>query len=307
VPDDEGDYEEGVNDSKLTRLFRLSDRAALRIAGTDRVTWFNGVVTCDVAKMKAGDARYGLAVTQKGRILADFYVIYLQDTLIAALPASELESVHQAFEKYLVMEDCELTPQPTSAVWQVVGPSAGLLLETARAKKGAGGLVGEDMAVIVAEEAAAADVEAALTAALASVGGFLVDEAGREIFRQELAVPRFGLDFDLTTYPQEAGLEKRAVAFDKGCYLGQEVVCMLELRGHVKRKLVSLAVEGADAPKRGDAVLNSAGEKIGEVTSASVSPTLGVLALAMVKAAHAEVGTELTVVGAKANVRDVVV
>jgi folate-binding protein YgfZ len=46
-------------------------------------------------------------------------------------------------------------------------------------------------------------------------------------------VPRFGVDFDDTTYPQEASLEKTAVSFDKGCYLGQEVVCMLEMRGHV--------------------------------------------------------------------------
>lgn len=119
-------------------------------------------------------------------------------------------------------------------------------------------------------------------------------------------MPRFGLDFDLTTYPQEAGLEKRAVAFDKGCYLGQEVVCMLELRGHVKRKLVSLAVEAAAAPKHGDEVRDAAGEKIGEVTSASVSPTLGVLAIAMVKAAHAEAGTELRIGDAKAKVRSAV-
>ena len=289
--------------TRQTQLFRLSDRAVLRIAGADRVTWLNGVVTCDVAKMNAGDARYGLAVTQKGRILADFYVICLQDTLIAALPASELESVHQAFEKYLVMEDCELTPEPKSAVWQVAGPNARLLLEAARAKNGVGGLVSEELAVVIAEASAIAEVEAALTGALASVGGVAVDEAGREIVRQELAVPRFGFDFDLTTYPQEAGLEKRAVAFDKGCYLGQEVVCMLELRGHVKRKLVSLAVDGAAAPKHGDDVLNSAGEKIGQVTSASVSPTLGVLALAMVKAALAEAGTELKIGDAKAKVR----
>lgn len=285
--------------ASVTQLFRLSDRAILKIGGSDRVTWFNGVVTCDIAKMKNGDARYGLAVTQKGRILADFYVIYMQDTLLAALPKTELENVHQAFEKYLVMEDCELTPDDTSAVWQVVGPKASLLLEAARAKNGVGGMIDENAAIVVAEAANIADVEAALKA-----GADSIDEAGSEIFRQEHATPRFGLDFDLTTYPQEAGLEKRAVAFDKGCYLGQEVVCMLELRGHVKRKLVSLAVEAASAPKHGDEVQNSAGEKIGEVTSASVSPTLGVLAIAMVKAAHADTGTELKIGDAKATVRN---
>jgi len=291
---------------------RTPDRAVLRITGSDRATWLNGVVTCDVAKMKVGDARYGLAVTQKGRILADFYVLYVQDALIVSLPATQLADIHATFEKYLVMEDCELTEDPTASVWNVLGPKARDILEAARAQGGVGGVVGDGgpesghLAVIVAADDVAVAVEQAIRAALAVAGGVSGDEQAREIFRQELAVPRFGFDFDGTTYPQEAGLEKRAVAFDKGCYLGQEVVCMLELRGHVKRKLVSLAV-GGPLPTRGNAVTNAAGEKVGEVTSAAVSPSLGVLALAMVKAAHTEIGSELLVVGegasAKAHVR----
>jgi hypothetical protein len=177
-------------------------------------------------------------------------------------------------------------------------------LEAARASGAAGGLVSEEVAVVVAEKSAIAASEAALHSATTSAGGVVGNEAGREALRQERAVPRFGLDFDATTYPQEAGLEKRAVAFDKGCYLGQEVVCMLELRGHVKRKLVSLAIESSSPPVKGDAVLNAAGEKIGEVTSAALSPSQGVLALAMVKFASSDAGTELVVGGAKAKVRD---
>ncbi|MEO8876310.1 MAG: glycine cleavage T C-terminal barrel domain-containing protein [Polyangiaceae bacterium] len=290
-------------------LIALADRAVLRITGADRATWLNGVVTCDIAKMKTGDAAYGLAVTQKGRILADFYVIYVQDALIVALPGDQISGVHEAFEKYLVMEDCELAEEPNSKVWNVVGPKAAEILEAARAQGAAGGLLAplvdgkSHVAVISATEEVAAEVETALGDALAKAGGVVGDEQAREIFRQELAVPRFGFDFDGTTYPQEAGLEKRAVAFDKGCYLGQEVVCMLELRGHVKRKLVSLAVESGVLPRKGDAVTNAAGEKVGEVTSAALSPSLGVLALAMVKAAHTENGTELKVAEAKARVR----
>src|SRR5690606_38101683 len=68
-----------------------------------------------------------------------------------------------------------------------------------------------------------------------------------DALRVERGLPRFGGEFDTTFYPQEANLEKLAVSFDKGGYLGQEVVYMLENRGHVKKKLVPLDLEG-DAP-----------------------------------------------------------
>ncbi len=105
-----------------------------------------------------------------------------------------------------------------------------------------------------------------------------------EALRLELGVPAFGIDFDDKMYPQEAALEKRAVSFEKGCYLGQEVVCMLEIRGHVKRRLVSFV---ADARvERGAAVTDDAGEEIGKVSSSADSPTIGKpIGLAMIKLA----------------------
>jgi folate-binding protein YgfZ len=51
--------------------------------------------------------------------------------------------------------------------------------------------------------------------------------------------PRWGVDFGVDNYVQEAAITPRAVSFQKGCYLGQEVVCRLEMRGHVQKQLVS--------------------------------------------------------------------
>ena len=65
----------------------------------------------------------------------------------------------------------------------------------------------------------------------------------------EHGLPRFGAEVDATLYPQEAALEKLAVSFSKGCYLGQEVVYMLQERGHVKRKLVPLDLEASELPQ----------------------------------------------------------
>ena len=125
-----------------------------------------------------------------------------------------------------------------------------------------------------------------------------------ETLRIEQGVPRFGVDFGPSTYPQEAGLEARAVSFDKGCYLGQEVVCMLQLRGHVKRKLVPVSFEdGVAAP--GASVVSADGQALGQLTTIGPSPTLGKhVGLAMVKIAFAAPGTELRIGDAKAFVRD---
>ena len=276
-------------------------RRILRITGDDRVTWLNGMVTCDVAKLREGGLQYGLAVTQKGRILADFQLICEKDALLVALPFAVAEDVRAAFEKYVIMEDCELAFMDDVVSWSIVGPKTPAAIEALRAA-GAHTGVATSSGYAIANRDTADRVEAAMREAGIAEGG---NEA-REILRQENGAPKFGADFDDKLYPQEAALEKRAVSFDKGCYLGQEVVCMLEMRGHVKRKLVSLAVEGSDAIEKGAPVTTTQGEKIGEVTSSAKTPALGVLAIAMVKASHMAAKTELRVGDAKAVVRDTI-
>lgn len=279
---------------------RERDRTVLRVTGEDRVTWLNGIVTCDVAKLTPGTFLYGLAVTQKGRIMADFSVILEHAAILVTLPTSQASAVRAAWEKYLVMEDCELTVDDDAAVWRVVGSQSAKIIESARAAGATTG-VQEAAGVVVAKSADASKIEAALV----SAGGVLGSADTLAVLSQITGAPRFGVDFDGALYPQEAALEKRAVSFEKGCYLGQEVVCMLEMRGHVKRKLVSLAVE-ADGPiEKGAAVSTVEGEKIGEVTSSAKAPDEGVLALAMVKASHMAPKTELRISDKTAFVREI--
>jgi folate-binding protein YgfZ len=136
-----------------------------------------------------------------------------------------------------------------------------------------------------------------LASRVASAGGLVGDASGWEALRIEHGVPAFGVDFDDKTYPQEASLEKRAVSFDKGCYLGQEVVCMLELRGHVKRKLVPFVMDAADPITPGATVTDDAGVEIGKVSSAWERT-----GLAMLKLAHTDPGAKLHVAGKPAHV-----
>jgi folate-binding protein YgfZ len=109
------------------------------------------------------------------------------------------------------------------------------------------------------------------------------------------------MDFGDKTYPQEAALEKIAVSFSKGCYLGQEVVCRLEMRGHVIKKIVPLLVAGSDPPPHGTEVHSAEGKLLGTVTSATAGSE-GAVALAMVRVDFTEPGRELSVAGRKATV-----
>ena len=99
-------------------------------------------------------------------------------------------------------------------------------------------------------------------------------------------MPRQGFDTDERTIPQEAGLERVAVSFTKGCFVGQELVCRIDTRGHVNRNLRRLrAASGSMA--RGEAVAFE-GREVGEVTSAA-----GSVALAMLRR-EVEPGAQIT-------------
>ena len=266
---------------------RARDLEVLVVRGSDRISWLNGLLTCNLATVAAGHAAYGLSVQQKGRIVCDVTVLVEDERVLLVVPASVREQLSLTFDHYLVMEDAEFKHVPF-AVWHGHGPRARDVVSAARAASGSAAEIdwtGLGGAIVVAEDEA--KVAPALVRALDEVGGAIGDDAGWEALRLEQAVPRFGKDFDGTTYPQEAILERRAVSFDKGCYLGQEVVCMLELRGRVKRKLAPLvlAKDGDTAPEKGSAVFDAAGNKLGEITSSAWSPALDThVAFAMLKA-----------------------
>jgi folate-binding protein YgfZ len=104
-----------------------------------------------------------------------------------------------------------------------------------------------------------------------------------EAARIEAGVARLGVDVDERTIPQEAFLEREGVSFTKGCFLGQELVCRIDTRGHVNRYLRRLQVAGATVPEVGaDVVVGDA--TVGTVTSAAVVPGAPrAVALAMVR------------------------
>ncbi len=283
-----------------------TDRSAIVATGKDRVSWLNGLVTCDLAKLAPGGAAYGLLVEKKGKIQADLYFVPQLPAreggaLALAVPQSLRDELVSTLDRYLIMEDVELST-PELAFSFAYGPRAAELMGEATFAGeldvlGTGG-------AILASSASDATFAARLRARVASMGGHVAEGDEWNAVRIEFGLPRFGVEVDSTLYPQEASLEKVAVSFDKGCYLGQEVVYMLEHRGHVKRKLVAVDLEGETPLAPGDALTTAAGEPAGEVKSSVLGPASGhAVAIAMVKWAHAKPGTELRAGDRAARVR----
>jgi folate-binding protein YgfZ len=314
----DNDMKREVGAARTSALVVLSPwRKTIEVTGKDRLTWLNGLVTCELAKRVQGDAVYGLFVAKNGRVLADVAVVIDEARALLSVPASQDDAIRTHLDHYLIMEDAEVAPRDADSdadsfdTYDVHGPRARDVLLAARAAGGSGGKLdrtGLGGAIILAPKDRARDVRAAIERALLSAEsggapGSFGDENAWDALRLEQAVPRYGVDFDGSTYPQEAGLEKTAVSFAKGCYLGQEVVCMLEMRGKVNRRLVRLEVTGGAVPERGANVTAEGGAVCGQITSAVVSPSLAhPVALAMVKSAHAEAGTVLHVGGVEAKI-----
>lgn len=287
-------------------VVRFADRAAIVARGGDRVSWLNGLLTCDVAKLRPEDVGYGLLLEKKGRIRADVYAVPAArgDELALAVPRAVRDDTFAALDHHLIMEDVELET-PELVFYVAVGPRADELAVAVEAPfVGRIDLLGVGGGAILGVPRERAEAfEGVLRAKLEAIGGAIGDEAGFEALAIEQGLPRFGVEFDTTMFPQEASLEKRAVSFDKGCYLGQEVVYMLEHRGHPKRKLCAIAIDGDDVPAKGAGVAAVTGEAIGEVRTAARGPLRGgVRALAMIKWSSAKPGTELRVDGRPARI-----
>jgi len=127
------------------------------------------------------------------------------------------------------------------------------------------------------------------------IGGRAAGWQAFETARIEAGIPRFGADMDESNIPLECGIESRAIVYNKGCYIGQEVINRVHSVGHVNRELraLRLATDLEPLPKKGDKLFH-AGKETGYVTSAVRSPVLDAnIALGYVRREANQIGNEL--------------
>jgi folate-binding protein YgfZ len=235
----------------------LPDRGVVKVVGDSARSFLHGLVTADIENLKLGEARFCALLTPQGKIIADFMVAeapvqegggFFFDTprvLTAALV--EKLNLYKLRAKVIIEDLSDILG--VLAAWDGGLPS-GTPTGTKRV-----GLPYPDPRTPVLGLRVMLPPHLAATAA-SSLGAALVDAKEYEAHRIALGVPQGGLDFRYgDAFPHEADMDQLAgVDFQKGCYVGQEVVSRMEHRGTARTRAVPVRYDGA-APQAGTAVV----------------------------------------------------
>jgi len=257
----------------------LPDRGVVKVAGGDAAKFLDGLVTADLDKVTAGQARYGALLTPQGKIIADFIVAkaneddhYFLDCPRALAPTLVQRLNFYKLRAKVIVEDLSET-LGVLAVWDGAG-------------SGGAGLCYADPRLPALGRRCMISVHIAAQVA-AEFGATLVEAADYEAHRIALGVPRGGADFIYNdAFPHEADMDQLGgVDFDKGCFVGQEVVSRMEHRGTARTRVVPVAFDGSP-PEAGVTV--TAGEAtLGMMGSGSGSIGRGLAALRLDRVADA--------------------
>lgn len=227
----------------------LPDRALVAVTGPDAAALLQGVLTCNVETLQAGEARLGALLTPQGKILFDFLVSRLPDGFRFDVQADRAADLAKRLSLYRLRAQVAIAADPTVAVaaaWDGPAPAA--------------------------TEAVADSRHTDLGARLyAAEGAFSADaaEADYHAHRIALGIPEGGRDYAFgDAFPHEALMDQLGgIDFKKGCYVGQEVVSRMQHRGTARTRILAAAYpDGAPAP---GAEITAGGKALGTTGSSA--------------------------------------
>ncbi|HEX3911525.1 MAG TPA: glycine cleavage T C-terminal barrel domain-containing protein [Solirubrobacteraceae bacterium] len=301
-------------------LLDRSERGKLALSGAGAVEFLNGQVTNELADLAPGEGRYAAFLTHKGKMLGDLRILAVDSgsdsdsdsgeqaqapgapvELLLDTERVALQELFDMIRRFKIGFEVELHKRTLErGLLSLIGPEAERVAgaealpnaEHANAPVEIDGVaaiaIRTDVGLDLLCDATDTD---ALREALLARGAQAVSEQTAECLRVERGRPRYGVDIDASTIPQEAGLNERAVSFTKGCYVGQETVARLYYKGKPNRHLRGLRLSAPAAP---GAELHLGERVVGRLGSVAFSPELGPIALALLRR-EAEPGTSVSV------------
>jgi tRNA-modifying protein YgfZ len=271
-------------------LIDRSERGKLAFTGEQAKTFLQGQVTNDVEALTPGTGCYAALLSPKGKMLGDLRILDTGTELQLDTERSALQEIFNVLHRARVGYDAELHKRTLQqGLLSLVGPDARRVAgaealpeqEHANAALELDGIPARAIVTDLGIDLVCdAEQTTALIAALTARGAEPVPEDAAEVLRVEHGRPRYGVDLDDTTIPQEAGLNERAVSFSKGCYVGQETVARLFYKGKPNRHLRGLRLS---APVASGTELTAGGRVVGRLGSVVVSPEHGPIGLALVR------------------------
>lgn len=284
-----------------TFLVDRTRRLRMTFTGEKAKESLGGLVTNDVIALKKGDGQRAVALTAKGRVIALLRIFDRGDDLLVDTEPETAEAFFAVIRKYVNPRAAKYTviSEETACLGihgadaaSLVHKRVGIDLATleslpphgiVRSPDGAFDVIrSQELSVPGFEVIGARTSVAMIAAGIESKACPFVDDSVTEPLRVELGLPRFGVEMDDDTIPQEANLDVLgAISFNKGCYTGQEVVARIHFRGHVNKHLRWL--KSVEPLARGAAVFDAEGKEVGQVRSAVVHPVRGPLAIGMIR------------------------
>ena len=288
-------------------------RVAVR--GEDRFRWLSGMVTNMVNDLPKDGGAWNLVLNAQGRIQGDLTVwreieASERDELELEIAADQYEKLVAHLDHFIIMDDVELVPLNGETTLGLTGPEADAVL----ARLSLPALVepmtatrvewnGMDVRIARTHGVLAKHYELWVQSSmvgklwnyLGSAGAKPVGSASLEAFRIAEGIPVYGVDINERDLPQETS-QTRALHFNKGCYLGQEIVERIRSRGNVHRHLRSLQIHGP-VPAAGTELIMDGDGVGGQITSAAELPLPSgtrVFALGMMRGEAEQRGQALT-------------
>jgi tRNA-modifying protein YgfZ len=270
---------------RLREAVGLLDRSArgkFLLRGAEVAEFLQGQVTNDVEALAPGSGCYAALLDHKGKIRADMRVLRGGDWFWLDCEPIGRDPLAKTIKMYSLGRDVKSEDLTGArAILSLIGPAAREALDTAPPDdeyafvEGDHGLyVSTDLGVDII---CPADQAQATRDAL---GIEPVSDEAAECIRIESGRPRHGFDMGAETIPQEAGLNDRAVSFEKGCYVGQETVARLHYKGKPNRFLRGLRLTAEAEP---GTPIAFGDKQVGTIGSSCVSPAHGPIALALVR------------------------
>lgn len=267
-------------------VYDLGWRAKIVLTGADRVRWLNGMITNNVRDLPVNRGVYAFLLNPQGRIQADLYAYNRGEYLLVDSDQSQVEQLLRLFDHYIIMDDVEVAnaSDKLTAIG-IAGPRSLEILQTAgldvpdlQASQvhdttweqiGVTIAKSDSQALLCYEVWLAPSNVGLLWDALVKAGAVPVGSEGYEWMRIAAGIPAYGQDIRERDLPQETA-QDRALHFNKGCYVGQEIVERIHSRGNVHRTFVGFLLDAALPPA--GAKVQADGKDVGEITSAVKLP-----------------------------------
>jgi tRNA-modifying protein YgfZ len=249
-------------------LLDLSARAKLRVSGADRFRFLNGQITNDLRKANETVAMEACVLNAKGKLNAHIFIAALPESLLIDAEPELREILRARLERYVIADDVQIEDVTEGfSIFHVFSgepaPGPGRIVSVRRFAE-----TGWD----IWSNPARHDV---LRHELASVYLF-IDSAAADVMRIEQGLPRWGRELTDAIIPIEANLEERTIDYQKGCYIGQEVISRIKMSGQTNKRLCGLISLNNTPLQHGMKLVAplASGKEAGWITSATRSQRL---------------------------------